>query len=688
MQGVALFVPHLGVWSGSAGLGFSHGEQTTSSSATGSASKNNNLAETVSLSNSGIYVLSPLLFTGSMGLSLNLNQSKSSGSGEGTGSVGKGLGYNFSGTFLGSKPYPVDLSAYRNQIRLTQSSGTRVVGTNENRRINFSLLPNSVLNDMGYSWTEGALELSQQHEQSTSESFGRSFITDQKAKSFNFLAHKGFETADLGFKYNSNEQQNVALGLDAVRSNYADLSYSLDFGPTLNLKLESNLNYQAQSGAPSSDTLSANANLQWAHKQSLNSRYAYSVTQQSSGQTRSKAQSLSAGVSHQLYKNLNTSLQVSTNHAQMAGGTTRSLAGQFGQTYTHSIPGGGSLSTSWSAGHQIDRNALVSGDIKVINEPHTAPAPLAFGQGFDLNQRFVVRSTVAVRNGSGTLMMEGSDYVVVDSWVDSRKTRVEPLPTSLTLAAGDALLVDYVYQVDPTLSSRTQSRSFGMGLSYPWGNLAFGRSSSQAMPVDLSEKSANSPFLQSSAQRFVQLGTNYDLWGMAASTSVNYSISESVSERNNQLNISGDLTRSLNNDTQATIAWRVNQERYQLPTVRSTRALGVQGAYRQPGRSLTLSVNARNSTYTAPDAYTDRSLTTNGTYNWYSEGGWNNALGIELSRQQQRTTPAQLLLQIRGQSSVTLGRLSLSVNGAYGQWRNGSQRSVNKSFNVAATRSF
>jgi|GEM_PF-1852709 len=689
----SLFVPHLGSWSGSVGLGFAHSEQSVSSGAASSGSNSNDLGETLSVSNSGIYVLSPLLFTGSLGVSLDLNQSKSSGDGDGASSAGKGLGYSFSGTVLSGKPYPIDLSANRNQVQLTQSSGARVRGTIQNRRITFSLHPDSVLNDMGYPWTEGALELAQDHEQTTTTTFGRDTITDQTTKSFNFQALKGFETADLAFKYNRNEQQNLTRGLAAARSRFADLSYSLDFGPTLNRRLDTRLNYQARADQTVSDTLSADAQLQWDHSQNLNSSYGWMVTQQDTQQPgaallRSTSQTLTAGVTHQLYKNLRTSLQISDSHTQQVSGTTQAQSGQFSQAYTHSVPGGGTFSTNWSAGYQIDRNALSNGDITVVSEPHSAPVPLAFGEGFDLSQRFVVRSTISVRNNIGVPLVEGTDYVVVDSLLDSKKTRIEPLPTSLTIAAGEALLVNYVYQVDPTLSSRTQSRSLGLALSYPWGTVAVGRSSSQAEPVDLSEKSASSPFLQSSDQRFVQFGTNYELWGMTASTQVNYTLSESVNDRNNQLKIDGDLARSLDSETQATIAWQASQSRYQMPTVRTSRGLSVQGAYRQPGRSLTLSVAARQSINIAPDASTDQTLTANGSYNWISEGDWNNTVGIDLSRQKQRNNPAQLLMQIRGQRSVTMGKLTLSLNGNFGRWLSGNQRSVNKSFNVAATRSF
>ncbi|MDD5030428.1 MAG: hypothetical protein PHH58_13160, partial [Rhodoferax sp.] len=62
-----------GSWSGSLGLTYMHGEQTSTSDTASSGSKSNAYGETLTVTNSGFYVLSPLLFSGSLGLTLGLN---------------------------------------------------------------------------------------------------------------------------------------------------------------------------------------------------------------------------------------------------------------------------------------------------------------------------------------------------------------------------------------------------------------------------------------------------------------------------------------------------------------------------------------------------------------------------------------------------------------------------------------
>ena len=677
-----------GEWSGSLGLTYMHGEQTTSSETTSSGNKTNVYGETLTLSNSGFYVLTPLLFNGSLGLTLGLNQDKSNGTDTEAASSGKTLGYSFDGTFLAEKPYPVNVSAHRNQVQLVQNTGARVVGTNESKRLVFSLHPDSILNDMGYPWTEGSLELTNEKTQTTTTSFGRTLVTDEQGRTVSLRALKGFETADLRFNYNASERTNKTQGQANAQSQVAQLDYSLDFGPTLNRRLDTRLNYQTRSGQTDSEVLSGSGVLQVAHSQKLSTDYSYDITQQNAGDTRSKTQNVAAGVSHKLYKNLDTNARVTASNAQLTGGSTRSFAGQFSQSYRHSVPGDGNFSANWSAGYQMDRNALDSGDVPVVNESHPAPTPLALGEGFDLNQRFVIRGTIKVFSLGNTLLVENTDYVITTSLTDSKKFRIEPLPTSLIVSAGEALLINYTYQVDPNLASRTTSRGYGLGVDYGWVNMSFGQSRTQETPVEQSEKSTNNQFLQSSEQKFVQVGTRGTVWGMAANANMHYEINHATNDDNNQLKLTSDLSWELNADTQASVLMQASQTRYTLPDNRTARGLSVQASFRQPARSLALAVSARDTAYTSPDPYTDALLSASSTLNWYAESGWIHAVGLEWSRHQQRNDPVELLTQIKAQSNVTLGKLSLGVNAAYGQWVRGGQRSTNKSLNLSALRQF
>ncbi|MDD5030793.1 MAG: hypothetical protein PHH58_15065, partial [Rhodoferax sp.] len=613
---------------------------------------------------------------------------KSFGTNSDAASSAKALGYSFDGTFLAEKPYPVNVAAHRNQVQLVQSYGARVVGANENRRIVFSLHPDSVLNDMGYPWTEGTLELSQDKTQTTTTSYGRTLVTNDKGRALSLRASKGFETADLTFNYNTNNRQSMTQGGADAQSQMAQLAYSLDFGPTLNRRLDTRFMYQSRSGAPDSQMLNGSGSLQVAHSQKLSTDYSYNITQMTAGNSTSKSQNVAAGVTHDLYKNLATNARVNASTSQMTGGATRSYAGQLGQSYRHSLPGDGNFSANWSAGYQMNRNALDSGDIPVFNESHLAPSPLVLGAGFDLKQRFVIRSTIKVFNSGNTLLAENADYKITTSLVDSKVLRIEPLPTSLVVTPGEALSINYTYQVDPNLASRTESRGYGFGVDYKWINLTLGQSQSQETPVDQSEKSTNTKFLQSSEQKFFQVGTHGEIWGMAANGSVNYAINHAVNDVNNDLKFTGDLAWDLNVDTQVGVMLQANQMRYILPDIHTARGLSVQASFRQPERSLAVALSTRSTAYTSPAPYTDALLATSSTLNWYADSGWRHAAGLEWSKHQQRNDPAELLMQIRAQSDVTLGKLSLSVNGAYGQWVRGNQRSTNKSLSLSALRQF
>jgi len=685
------FTVGLGDWSGSLGLQYMHGEQTTSTANAGSfGNKTNTYGEMLRISNAGFYVLSPLLFTGGLSADLQLTQDTSTGAGADSALTGKTIGYAFDGTFLSQKSYPVNVFARKTQIQLVQDYGARVVGLTTGKGIVFNLHQDSILNDMGYPWTEGVLELSQEGNQTTTTSFDRTQTTDEQLKTVRMRATKGFETADLTFDYYANNRQSALAEQVPFKSQLANLSYSLDFGPTLNRRLDSTLSYQARQGDGESTSISSSNQLQLGHRKNLSSSYGYTVTQQTADDATVLSQSANAAVSHQLYRNLSTNLGINAGNRSLTGGSSRNYGGTISQAYQHSVPGDGSFSANWSRGYGIQKSAGDVSEIPVIEEKHLVTQPLTNRVGFKTSRDNVVTSKPVrvyyyiVATAILQLLTEGADYTLETR---GNQTWIIPEPTSLWFVGAPdpiELRASYNYQVDPNASSTTQSKGYGFGLDYGWINGSFGKNQSIETPQGVT----GTRFLQNSEQQFVQIGLRGDIRETQTSADFTYETSLATNEVKNQIKLTGVLTWDNVYEMQDSVNIQIHQSKYTLPDVRTSRLLAAQATLQWPEQTLRLSLFANHSAYFAPGLRTDSTLSVNSSLYWRSESGWRHGVGVDWARRQRDTAPAEFLVQLKTRSSAVLGKLTLNADLAYGQWLNADSRSVSQSVNLSAERQF
>lgn len=680
-----------GAWSGQLGLNYMNGLQS-SSTASGSESSTTTRAfgESLRIANSGFYVISPLLFTGNLSLDLQLNQDRSDGSGGETALQGKAVGYAFDATFLAEKPYTASVAAHRSQIQLLQPSGARVVGINEQRSATFHLRKDSIINDWGYPWVEANLRIEQQKNQNTTSSFGRSQSTDEQSRALNFDASKGFETADLAFNYQLSDRRNLAFSQGNFQSRAAGLTYSADFGPTLNRRFDSSLNYLTRNGVAPSTLITSSEHLQIDHYKNLSTDYRYGFIRQTSGDFTSTTHNVASSVSHQLYRNLNTSASVNAGQTTQPNGSARSYGGQFSQAYNHSLPGKGIFSANWSGGYQLNSNQLSSSSIGVIDEAHSAQPPLIARTGFLLDHKFVVASSIVVmnvKNGGRVPLRDvasdplNGDYEVI---VENNQIRIVPLPTSLRIGDGDPLAVSYTYQVDANLETATKSSGFGMGVDYHWISMSFGHRQSTQTPLN----QGTTQFLQNSQQNFAQIGLQGNLRKMAANANLNLESNKATDTASNQIKFSAGLDWDLQSDMHMLLDVKASTAKYTLPDQHTTTSGSAQSSLRWPNMSMIIGVNATESKYTFPGQRTDSMRSARTSLNWFTQAGWIHTASIDWSNRKEGERPPETLVQLMAQSSVLLGKLSLNANVALGQWWRNDSRAMNRSFNIAAVRQF
>lgn len=680
---------------GAFGLTYMNGRQSSNASSA-SDSATNTLTETLQLSSAGgFYIISPLLFSGNLTINLGLDHDKSGGvvnqAADQAANQGRVLGYAFNGTILAEKPYTAALAANRNQLQMLQSSGAHVVGFTENRGITFQLHPDSIINDWGYPWFEARLALQQEKNQSTSSSFGRSLTTDEQGRTLTIDASKGFETADLALDLMFNERANAAFSQGNFKSSNGRLDYSLDFGPGLSRRFDSTLNMSDRGGVGPSSTVSASERLKIDHYQNLQSNYQYDLVRQSAGGISSTTQNVSTGLQHQLYKNLNTSLGLNASQSALPNGSASAYGTQFNQAYSHSLPGKGNLSVNWSGGYQLSSNQMSNSNVFVLDELHSAAPALITRTGFLLNHKFALPGSIKlwnIKGGGRTELFDASlvgpalaDYEVK---VEGNDVRIIPLPTSLRLNEGDPLAINYTYLVDAQLKSDTRSSGFGLGVDYRWIAASMGHS--QSIQTPLNQGSAE--FLQSQQQNFWQVNVKGRLHGLPAHAGLNVQRTLANNSDNDKTSFDSGIVWVPDYDLSLALDLKASRETYRLPDQHSTTTRSAQSAVRWPSMSLMVGLMASDSVHLWPQQYLDSARALNAALDWFTPDGWIHSASLEWGQHADGNRPAETLAQFMLKSNITLGKLSLNVNLAVGQWLRGSVRSNNRSFNASAVREF
>lgn len=638
----------LGSWSGALGFNYMDGTQSMSS-ANGTAVKQTNslMRETLKIVNSGYYLLNPLLCQGNLELDLAFDQDKSAGSGSSTSTKGTVIGYAINAEILSEKPYTASVFANRNENRMLQPFGGLMVGVNENLGAVLRLRQDSILSDWGYPWFEASLDLHEDHNSSTTTSFGNSQYNDQTSKTAALSASKGFETADLDFNYQYNDVVNPAFKEGNFQSRAATLDYSLDFGPTLNRRFDSMWNYLVRDGTAGTTTFTNTEHLHIDHYENLNTDYQYGYNYLQFGNAIDTVQNGAFSVSHQLYKNLYSSAGVNVSRSTMQDGTTTSEGGHLGESYHHSLPGNGNFSVSWSGSYQVDANNLSSSNVLVIDEAHFAPNPFGAGVGFLLSHNFAVASSVVVTNvrGTGRIPLTfGIDYDVIN---ENNQVKIVPLASSLLVLPGDPLVVNYTYLIDGNLKYSSVASGYGMMLDYRWISVSFNHQQSTQKPLN----GSSSLYLQDTLQNTLQINLQGTILDMEANANMGLENFDS----NTSVYKSSKFTSSL--------IWEI-----------------------QPNMRAIFGVNASDSKYTVPTVHIDSTRSARSSLNWYTSDGWNNTASIDWSTYKDNGTPPETLVQAIAQSGITLGLFSFNASVALGEWTRDASRSTNKSFNINIVR--
>lgn len=706
-----------GTWGGSVETAYDLNLHSGDSSTGPTESTGQQLRESVRLSNSNFYAVDPRFVVGNVGVQLNLNQGKSNGTSGSTADSGRVLGYDFNATVLKDKPYVANFFANKNQTISNQAFGGTVNGVREAKGMKLELHEDSVLKDKGFPWFRAELSVQQDQGQSTTTFFDRVTYQTEHNRTLNFIAQKGFTTADLYARY---------FVLNDTAS--AGLNYSLDFGPGLNRSFNSTLDYVKHHGAVESQSLSLSESLSMTHFKNLASNYAYSFTSQQSEGKVSREQNASASVQHVLYTNLTTKADVIGRHLVLPEGSVNSGGVHFNQSYQHSLPAKGLLNLNWSNSYDLTSNDLEVGFIKVLSEKHLAPAVFGGGNGFYLDRVNAVASSVSITNLTTGYLVPATEYSVVTI---ADKVHIEPVfrfPTDPRnpIEPNDVLDVSYEYKLDPKLKYAMRGAGFGAAVDYGWVSPFYQHNQTAGTLLKGQGLLVNSVRTDNAGVTF-----KYKLRDMPTSLTL-------TRGHKSDTPLSGDATLASSTNTQtiiyrldgiqhgdaqanASVLQRKSVETAYLEQVRETQTeFEVNGlwheftgvakatfndyrsnllAYSRKGLTSTLnwqvdyslsvvaSLNTTSILYTTSKV-SDSTRAARAAANWRNDEGWEHEAFAELRFHDDGRDNPETIIQLGGRSKVVFGKLSLTGGASYDRWVRGSTRSNGLRFNVSALRSF
>lgn len=481
-------VVRLSRWTGTLGLTFDRQQQRLT--APGSPARQNSSAlasETATLRNDAFAILDPRLFTGSVSAGLTLQQQRQGIDDRSTSQEATLVNYAFDGILLPERAYNASLSALRSQSTYVLPSGATTKSDNQSQGLVLRVRENSLLRDREIlPYFSANLGARQQRIRQTTASGDQVFRQDDERDELTFDFHNGGLTSDLDFQYRFIRLDNRAFAQGSYDSQSANLVYSLDFGPTLNRRWDSRINYATRTGkAALADltTLEVNQYLTIDHNIERSSSYSYQLTRQTTPFGTATAHNGSALVQQQVYANLAVSAGVNGQYTALPGGAIRATGGSASLSYNRHIAWEGQLSAAAGGSDTVTTSEVGGGTVQVRDAPYAVPPDVGAGSSILLADRNIVPATILIdvfKTGARVRAVLDVDYAVS---VIGDRTSIVPLSGSAVMLPGDPLYVSYAYLVAVDARFRTTSRSLSFGIDWPRFGFSFSHDESQQTPL-------------------------------------------------------------------------------------------------------------------------------------------------------------------------------------------------------------
>jgi len=421
------------------------------------------------LRNTGAYIVDPRLVSLNLGGAFGLSQEDGLSVDNSPLRVGNGTLYDYAleSLFMSDSAYPLTLFANRDENTLTQGFGTQSDVTFETHGGVWELREANGLEGYGLRNFSSLLDVHQEILKENSEVFGAPNQRDETHNIVHYHGHKGGETSDFDLGYDLNDVHDPLNPTDVFQSNSVRGTYSLDFGPTLNRRLDSGVYYFKRTGDSPGTNLVLGETLRIDHHQDFATTYRYNFSQSDTDGGVTTTNVANFELLDRLYRTLTHTADAWATRQDFSTGSTTAGGGRTGLTYHRNLPWNGQCFLDTALGYQVDSNSFSSPALQVVDEPHTAPVPLGAGAGFTLNNPFVQTATIVmvdVRGGARLPTTLNVDYVISPL---GNYTEIIPLPGSPVIRPGDPLEVSYTYDVAPDVTYSTTTLNGRLGVDFP-----------------------------------------------------------------------------------------------------------------------------------------------------------------------------------------------------------------------------
>ncbi len=226
-------------------------------------------------------------------------------------------------------------------------------------------------------------------------------------------------------------------------------------------RFDSRIEYLKRAGFRGYDrvTVSETATLQ--HTRSLSTSYAYSFSAFSQDQDTVEHVG-DFTLTHNLYRNLTTTLQTEVRASDFDVSTEDEYRGRLDFDYRKKIIWGGRLTAGLGGGYGVTDRVSSGGLSEVVDEAHGVDS----SRLVLLARRFVETSTIVVTDAAGAFVFsEGTDYTIIPA--GNNLTQLSIIAGGM-INVGDTILVSYKFQALPSAKFSTIPYQAHAALDFDW----------------------------------------------------------------------------------------------------------------------------------------------------------------------------------------------------------------------------
>jgi hypothetical protein len=281
---------------------------------------------------------------------------------------------------------------------------------------------------------------------------GRAFVNARKnlqgmfSKSFS-----AFDHTDITYNHDNFDRIDANLFHVNNISDFLTLNNNINFDLKRKYLLNTNLSHFSQKGNDTFKRTQANEMLSLALLPRLNFAGNYSFIDIGRESQSLKQHTFSAGLKHQLYESLNSSIIYEFNNVNHTFYHEINNKEGVDIRYDKILPGSGRLSLSYNFSNLNQKRISESQMIQVINEEHT----LRDGEMVLLGKPYIEGASVVVKDITGAIIFQqGFDYVLVDR---NNFKEIQRMPGG-QIADNSHVFIDYLsiqpgsYQYDATFN--------------------------------------------------------------------------------------------------------------------------------------------------------------------------------------------------------------------------------------------